>query len=472
MRNKIFIGGIASFSILSLLSPCAQVFAADVSAVETCNVQVTFRATVPNSVEQGKSFTVTNITVQPASTYGFNVTSSVFDMTAINTSSATYSQDFYATNPSPTTGHNTYVGLYPNWTLDAAGPVGGAVTIKLKKTVTVIQGYGGSPVTCNFTKTLASIPITAPPPPSPSPSPSVSPSSSPSSSPSKGGTSTTTSSSSTTSHSATTTQQPSTDTTKDTAANAPKIVSADTAVQPGEESVSVIPLNIEVKDSTGKLVIGAEVTLDGSKKLITDNVGRVVFSNVLTGNHALLVSYKGQKVSSNISLTAADVGEVKSIKLPAAAQTLNPITIGAAAATTAAGIGATAGVFILRRRRKAAEAALGGQAAPPAITIPGIIAGSAIETPPDSAMAHIPAIPAFAAQPTALTPAPWEPAPAPPEAAPQPLEPVYVQPQPLIDVPPQPAGEVTLDPSIVEGTAPALQSVIQPLQPVPTITKF
>ncbi len=404
MRNKISIIVLTLISILSLFSIVTPVAAKNISDTETCNVQVSINATVPDSVVQGQSFNLTNFTVQPSDTYGFNVTSSTYYLSATNTPSSTYTQDFYATNPSPTTGHSTYIGYYPNWTLNATGPVGSSVTISLIKSVTVIQGYGGSPVTCNFNKTLTSVPITAAaaPPPSPSSSPSSQPSSSPSSNNTKVSVSGTVPSS----------PSPSTSSASEGAAVAQPSTVAQAqanggATEPDKKSVSVIPLNIKVVNSSGKAVAGAEVTLDSSKDLITGNDGKVVFSNVLTGTHAILVSYDGLRTSSTVNLGNADVGKVESIQLPAP-KTFNSVVIGAGALAAAAVIVTTAGFLFLRHKRQLATKTAGSQSD---VTIHGIIDGSAVPIQADTTIEHIPAIQIFDAQPaTVSTPAPWDPA--------------------------------------------------------------
>lgn len=404
MRNIGAIRGIVLFVVASLVAPVPAASAASVTVTETCNVQVTFKATVPDSVEKGKVFSVTGISIQPKNTYGFNVTSSVFDMSATNTSSTAYSQNFYATDPSPTKGYNTYVGYYPNWTLDASGPVGSAVTIKLKRTVTVIQGYGGSPVTCNFTKTLASVPIVAT---SPGSAASQPPATSTQPAPAKSQPTQTVTATTTPTASKSPTAAPSAaqQTDAPTASSGSATAATDNKSGASEEPVSVVPLNIAVTDSSGKPVEGAEVTLDSTKKLLTDKLGRVVFSNVLTGKHALLISYKDKKMTSEVRLSISDVGQVKNIVLPPSSPLVNPyVIIGAAMAGIAAVAGL--GAFIVKRRRRAEQGA--DSAAAPAITIPRILDGTAVPAPESGTITHIPAIQVHEPAVATVTPAPWE----------------------------------------------------------------
>ncbi len=429
MRSGIILGAIILSGIICLVFPHSPVSARNITVTATCNVRVTFTATIPDSVEQGKSFTITNITISPSSSYGFTVSSSTYDLVATNTSSTTYHQSFARTVPSPTTGHSSYVGHYPNWTLDATGPVGSEVTVTIKKSVTVVQGYGT--VNCNFNKKFLSVPIVAPkssPPPSSSPSPP--PSSRPPSGPGPTKPSSTPKSNQKPSDKSPTTKTPKKD--DDT----PKPTDGDDTPSPSvDDSVTVIPLNVDVVDSSGKRVQGAVVTLDGSKELTTDNVGRVTFSNVLTGSHAILVTYKDQKVNQSIKLTADNVGEVITIELPA--QSMMPALMTAGGATAALAASGAAGFLIIRRRRAAAD-----QGAVPAISISSIVDGSAVPTPTNTTMAHIPAVPAFEPQPAAPAPAPWTPidtVPLPSQTPPAP-EAVMTPPQ---QVEPLPATQTT-----------------------------
>lgn len=424
MRAKIKTVGFALIYAICLFVAAPQAYAENVSVIETCNVQVLFTATVPSSVEQGKSFTMTNIAVQPSKTYNFTVSSSVFDMTATNTSSTTYTQNFYATNPSPTTGHNTYVGMYPNWTLDASGPVGSYVTVKLKRTVTVVQGYGT--VTCNFTKTLAMVPIVAPASQTPSPTPSTQPSSSPapstSSSPSGGG-STKPSNKPTPSSSPLTTASPTPSTSS--SPSSPQSPTEESNNTSGSfKTVSVVPLIVQVDDDGGKPVKGAQVTLNGSKKLTTDDKGRVTFANILTGAHNIFVTYKGQELNRLVYVDGKDVSKPFVLSLKGTAKPIDPVIIAAASVTTVF-FGAAATILIVNKRRSDKE----NEPLPiPSISLPGIIAGTVVTTPTNT-MAITPAIPALAGTPVTVSPAPWDPTsvtsaqPQAPSAATAPLQP-------------------------------------------------
>ncbi len=379
-------------ALSSLFSAPSTVVAGAVTQTEFCNVTVTFKATVPNSVEEGQNFTVTGISVQPAKSYRFNVSSSVFEMTATNTSSPNYSQNFAYTNPSPTTGHSTYVGHYPNWSHTASGNAGGNVVIKLKKSTTVVQGYGN--VVCNFSKTLATIPITAatpdPPDPDPSPSPSPSPSTSPSPTPDDGGGSSGgggTGSGGTGSSGGSKKPGSKSDDKKDTSKDSknedqPKdIVVDDNGEVVNGDELSVVPLAILVRDENGKIVPNAEVTLDGGEKQKTDENGRVVFSNVLTGGHSISVSYQGRTISKDLDLSTENFGEVVEVKLPGAMFTFSPAFIAIAGAGLAV-IGGIIGLWLFRRhqRRAAIEDAVFDVPSRHLTYLPGVMSGSVIES--------------------------------------------------------------------------------------------
>ena len=461
MRNKFIIAGVISVITLILFAPIPQASAADipVSVVETCNVQVIFRATVPESVEQGKSFTMTNISIQPSYSYGFTVSSSLFDMTAVNTSSTVYTQNFYSTNPTPTTGYSTYQGLYPNWSLNATGPVGSYVSVKLKRTVTVVQGYGT--VTCNFTKTLANVLITAPAPPpssSPSPSPSPSSSSSPSSpspssssSPSSpsggGGGGGSTSSPSKSSGSGSGTSKPGSNSSSSSGGSKSGSSTTDSSgLVRTNQAPSVVPLIVKVKDSAGKPAVGAEVTLNGSKRATTNSSGEVTFSNVLTGSHSILASYKGQKLSRSIYVDGIDVGTPFVMNLASASKPPDPVMI--TAGILSAVVISAVGAVIVINRRKANEKPL----PIPAITLPGIIAGSVVQSPAGQSLATVPVIHAHG-EPVAPapSPAPWGPALA-----------TIKQPMPLPETPPLSA-QIDNQPPVIQKFAPLSQTPANPI---------
>lgn len=419
MRNKRAHIVVAAISLLWMMVSHVSVSAGSVTVTETCNVQVTFTATVPDSIEQGKTFTVSNITVSPSRSYGFNVTSSVFQMSATNTSSSSYNQDFLSTNPSPTTGYSKYVAYYPNWIINATGPVGSSVAIKLVKTVTTIPGYGGSPVTCVFTKTLATVPIVAVAPtptqtPEPTPTQTTTPAPTPTTTqtpnptlPSTTPTLTTSpipvvspSPSSTTSTGSSSSRNGVSKKTSGSSTNASKSSAGSTANQPAIQEVAVVPLSVEVRDSLGGAAKGAVVTLDGAQKLTTDTKGRVAFSNVLTGKHVLLVSYNGQTVSRDINLDMNNIGSVVAIKLPPSAQPQNLVLPALGAAIVVSGIATT--IFI--RRRHAADAKF----VAPATAIHGAIAGSVGITPMGSTLRPVPPIVVFEPKASTPNPAPWD----------------------------------------------------------------
>lgn len=137
----------------------------------------------------------------------------------------------------------------------------------------------------------------------------------------------------------------------------------------------MIPLSVQINDNSGKPVKGAEVTLDGSQKIVTDAKGQVSFSNVLTGDHVLLVSYKGQTTSRNISLDINHIGDIVAVKLPSASQVLNaPLII---VTTVIIIILAVTATFVLLKLNHSSDPPF----VKPSVAIHGVIAGSVGATP-------------------------------------------------------------------------------------------
>jgi hypothetical protein len=470
VRTNIIRSGVALLAIVGLFAQPVAVHAADVTVTAVCNVTVTFKATIPASVRQGESFTVTNIAVSPSNSYGFTVSSSTYDFAATNTSSTTYHQNFVSTNPSPTTGHNSYWAYYPNWVVNATGAVGSSVVVTIKKSVTVVQGYGT--VNCSFNKVFFSVPITAPnaPSPSPSPSQSVSPSPSsgvkPSTSPSKSAT-----------------PKPGTPQTSQTpSVSATPTPTESSAPDPSNapESPTVVPLIVKVRDGSGKIIANAEVSLNGKTKGKTDDKGVVKFENVLTGNHSLLVSYAGKKVSHTIYVDDQDVGTAMVVSLPDEPIIANPLVLGGIALATLA-IGTPLAIFGVRRYRSGSTLDIPADAIP----LHSIASGAATPAPAETKLTNIPAIPMFDTQPTVPTPAPWEsvalvgtvatPAPPAQQSTPAPVPPpeaesgvpsiILPQEQPL----PAPAPEPASTAQTVEN---AIIAQVAPVEPPPTIQHF
>lgn len=306
------VGLVSAFSV----NTATRVSADEVNYSETCNVSVKFHATVPAQVEKGKSFWVTNITVQPTQTYGFNVTSSPFTMTATNTTSSTYEQDFARTDPSPTSGQSTYVSYYPDWEINATGAVGSNIDINIIKTVTVVQGYGK--VTCNFKpkNPFASIKIVAPAAtPTPSSSPSQPPKGSTSPKPTK-------SNSPSKSTSPSSSKSPTKDQTKDNSSDTDKtssddeVATDDSSAPDDTDSIVVSTLAVRVLDSSKSPIAGADVILDGSIKQTTNKLGGAVFPNVITGSHSITASVDGRKVSMTIKYSKDNRSKVFDIVVP------------------------------------------------------------------------------------------------------------------------------------------------------------
>lgn len=436
MRNKLAIV-VTMLSVLGLFAYPTSVHAADVTVKAVCNVNVTFKATVPDSVRQGDSFTVSNIAISPSNSYGFTVSSSIYDFSATNTSSTTYHQNYISTSPSPTTGHNTYWAYYPNWVINANGPVGSSVVVTIKKSVTVVQGYGT--VNCNFNKQFFAVPITSPAS-SPSPSPSASPSPSP-----------TNSSKPSPSPSASSKPRPSSTPQQTAAPSTTATPSPDPSDGPEPsfpESPTVVPLIIKVRNDSGKIVQGAEVTLNGSTKAKTDKDGVVKFENILTGSHSLVVTFASKKITHSIHVDDQDVGTAIVVSLPEDPLIMNPFVIGGITVGIVA-LGTPLAIFALRRYRSRPELTIPAGAIP----LQGIVSGSATPTPAETKLSHIPAIPMFEAQAAPTTIAPWETVPL--VQSMQPSEPAQMSAPAVISIP------------VVAPTEPAMPTTQAPVAPQP-----
>jgi hypothetical protein len=137
----------------------SQVSAREVRAEETCEIPVTIIANVPESIQKGKSFRVSGFIIKPSNTYGVTISSSLTELTATNTNSTSFNQDFLRTDPSPTTGSDFYTAFYPDWVIDASGDVGNEIEIKLKGSTSQVSDLGE--INCTYSSTLATVPIVA-----------------------------------------------------------------------------------------------------------------------------------------------------------------------------------------------------------------------------------------------------------------------------------------------------------------------
>lgn len=145
--------------ILSFSLHSETVRARQVSVEEFCQIPITIIANVPEEVKKGDKFTLSNFVIKPSNTYGVTISSSITELSATNTNSTVYRQDFTKTVPSPTTGAEYYTAFYPNWVIDASGEVGSTIEIKLKNSVSIVGDLGELP--CTYTKTLASVKISS-----------------------------------------------------------------------------------------------------------------------------------------------------------------------------------------------------------------------------------------------------------------------------------------------------------------------
>lgn len=154
---SLWIAGILSLAILLFFPSAAS--AREVRVEELCQIPVTLIANVPEKIQKGKSFRLTDFIIKPSNTYGVTISSSLTELTASNTNSNVYNQDFLRTDPSPTTGSDFYTAYYPDWVIDAAGEVGSEIEIKLKGSISQVGDLGE--VSCTYTKTLAAVAIVA-----------------------------------------------------------------------------------------------------------------------------------------------------------------------------------------------------------------------------------------------------------------------------------------------------------------------
>lgn len=151
------IAGMLSLAILLFYPSIAS--AREVKVEEVCQIPVALIANVPEKIQKGKSFRLTNFIIKPSNTYGVTISSSLTELTASNTNSNVFYQDFLRTDPSPTTGSDYYTAFYPDWVIDATGEVGSEIEIKLKSSISQVGDLGE--ISCTYTKTLATVAIVA-----------------------------------------------------------------------------------------------------------------------------------------------------------------------------------------------------------------------------------------------------------------------------------------------------------------------
>jgi hypothetical protein len=96
------------------------------------------------------------------------------------------------------------------------------------------------------------------------------------------------------------------------------------AVQPvrAEDPAACTALSGVVRDSTGALVPGAEVTLDGKALLKSGNDGRFRFACVEAGKHAVMAHFDGF-ANETLNVTTPNVSEVSFRLMPSAEMTMD-----------------------------------------------------------------------------------------------------------------------------------------------------
>ncbi|MDQ5972415.1 MAG: hypothetical protein QG553_574 [Patescibacteria group bacterium] len=273
--------GVASLlvTILAVVFMAAPWGPSRASAVsETCSgVATTFNATAPASVTAGQAFTISGINTSPATSYGFTITTSTLTLSATGATPESYSQANTSTDPSPTTGAQTYTAYYPNWTLTATGAAGSQIVIKLVQASATVEGVGV--ITCPLTATLVAINVTAP-----------------AATPSGGGTSSTPKPTATTTP---TTPTPQTTTPTPT-------TSTETEQTTEDVSKQVVTAKVLVVNGQKHPVKDATVTIDGQLPTKTGKDGIASFTGIRKGLHTITVVYGKQKISREVNVTKDD----------------------------------------------------------------------------------------------------------------------------------------------------------------------
>lgn len=323
MKKRIVHGLILIFLLSGLFTLPAGESASAVT--DSCSgVATSFTVTAPTSVVTGQSFTLSNITTQPSTSYGVTVTSAVLSLSASNASPTSYSQNDSSTVPSPTTGAANYIAYYPNWSLTASGSAGSVVTVNLVSVVAQVNGIGS--VTCDLSSTLATIKVTAPASTGGSSSSPGTSSGSSSTKSSSGAPST----SATTNTPALTTSTPTITTTKTVKSTA------------GKQAVTIV-----VENSQNRAVEGAGVSIDNLPVVYTNARGNASFKNVSQGDHQVSVAFNKQKAVSTVQINPKNTSYVVPIKTAATTHMKGNIALSIAVLAVIC-----LAVFLLLRKRR------------------------------------------------------------------------------------------------------------------------
>lgn len=294
------------------------------AVTDSCSgVATNFTATAPASVVVGQSFTLSNLTTQPSTSYGVTVTSAVLNLSASNATPTSYSQNDSSTVPSPTTGAANYIAYYPNWSLTATGSAGSVVAVNLVSVVAQVSGIGS--ITCPLSATLASIKIYAP----------ASSSSSGSSVVSSG-----TSSAKSTAVSSSASSNPTTSSTSTTSPSG-SVTKTVTATEP-KQAVTIV-----VENSQNRPVKGAGVSIDNLPVVYTNSSGHASFKNVTEGNHQVSVAFNKQKDISTVRINAKNTSYVVPLKTATASNMKGDVALSIAVLAFIC----LAGFWLIRRRR-------------------------------------------------------------------------------------------------------------------------
>lgn len=347
--HYVFTHWIALFFCLSLGTSVLflqnHVSAKKVAVDEICQIPVVIQAEVPEKIQKGKSFKLSKFILKPGNTYGVTIASSITELSATNTNSKKFNQDFYKTDPSPTTGADSYTAFYPDWVIDASGEVGSSIEIKLVGSISEVADVG--PVPCKFTKTLATIPIVS--------------------------------------------------------------EQVESAPIPADSSIpAVVAMRVKVLDSFGRPIKGTKISFAVREPLLeatTDENGLATFENVLSGRATLIVKDGEDRITQEVIIGSDSSYDKTMITFQKIAPPLyaNPILIGFMAVILAMGILGSM-IYVLWRSRKVKNAA-SSQPVGPGLT--NLIGSSNFSNQPVRTIIPEPNQPYGTPQTYQPSPAPW-----------------------------------------------------------------
>lgn len=331
---------------ISLVALHTPVSAKKVSVDEICQIPVVIQAEVPEKVQKGKSFKLSNFLLKPGNTYGVTIASSITELSATNTNSKKFNQDFYKTDPSPTTGADSYTAFYPDWVIDANGEAGSSIEIKLVGSISEVADVGQVP--CTFSKTLATIPIVS-----------------------------------------------------EQVESTP--ISAESS-----SPAAVVAMRVKILDNFGRPIKGAKVSfavVEPALEATSDENGFATFDNVLSGTHTLIVKDGDSRITQVIKVSPDSSFDKTIFTFQRVAPPLyaNPFFIGLVAVALTVGI--TGSMIYIIRRSKVAKTTPATQSAGPGLST--LIGSTNYSNKPVPTIIPEPSQPYGAPQSYQPSPAPW-----------------------------------------------------------------